>query len=105
MVFRQWTPQARLTPGIWNIPVPADGMKMVPDIMLSPVVGFDKRCFRLGYGGGYFDRTLAAMVRRPVVIGVGYSCASIPTIFPLPHDIPMDLIVTESAQNIVREIR
>ncbi|MFH3639582.1 5-formyltetrahydrofolate cyclo-ligase, partial [Acinetobacter baumannii] len=58
-------------------------------------VGFDPACYRLGYGGGFFDRTLAAMPRRPRIFGVGYAIAAISTIYPQPHDVPMDRVVTE----------
>ena len=68
----------------------------MPDIVISPVVGYDPACYRLGYGGGFFDRTLAALPARPRVIGIGYSSARLATIHPQPHDIPMDLIVTET---------
>jgi 5-formyltetrahydrofolate cyclo-ligase len=81
--------------GFWNIPVPADGAQVMPTIVIAPVVGFDPDCYRLGYGGGYFDRTLVAMPAGTRVIGVGYAQAAIPTIHPQPHDIPMNLIVTE----------
>lgn len=93
--FRAWRPGAKLERGVWNIPVPADGETVTPDIVIAPVVGYDAACYRLGYGGGYFDRTLAALARRPRVFGVGYAFQAIPTIHPQPHDIPMDLIVTE----------
>ena len=99
LVFREWTPQSRMEPGIWNIPVPVDGQPVEPTHILSPLVGFDGAGYRLGYGGGYFDRTLAqlhAKGLRPTVIGVGHSLARITTIFPQPHDIPMTIIVTES---------
>ena len=82
--------------GVWNIPVPADGIQVVPDIVIAPVVGFDPEGYRLGYGGGYYDRTLAAWSRKPRVIGVGDSGAAIATIYPLLHDIPMDAIVTDA---------
>jgi len=95
LIFRQWRPGDRLEKGVWNIPIPAEGEPVLPDIVISPVVGFDPQSYRLGYGGGFFDRTLAAMPSRPLVIGVGYSSAALATIFPLPHDIPMDFIVTE----------
>ncbi|HLS69451.1 MAG TPA: 5-formyltetrahydrofolate cyclo-ligase [Kiloniellales bacterium] len=96
LVFRSWRPKDPLERGVWNIPVPAEGAAVVtPDVVISPVIGFDTRCYRLGYGGGYYDRTLAALPQKPQVIGVGFSLASIPTIFPLPHDIPMDCIITE----------
>ena len=61
-----------------------------------PLVGFDAQGYRLGYGGGYFDRTLAALARKPLTIGVGFEFARLPTIRPQPHDIPMDFIVTEA---------
>ncbi|MGE0745990.1 MAG: 5-formyltetrahydrofolate cyclo-ligase, partial [Rhodospirillales bacterium] len=95
LVFRAWTPGDPTEPGVWDIPGPAaDAPAVTPDVVIAPVVGFDPACFRLGYGGGYFDRTLAAMAPRPRAIGVGYGCAAIPTIYPQPHDIPMDWVVT-----------
>lgn len=95
LVFRAWEPGARMCAGIWNIPVPADGVEVMPDVVVSPVVGFDPSCYRLGYGGGFYDRTLAAMAKLPRVIGVGFALAAIATIHPLPHDIAMHAIVTE----------
>ncbi len=91
--FREWHPGARLAHGLWNIPYPADGPKVIPTAILAPLVGFDQNCYRLGYGGGFFDRTLAALGGSPLVIGVGYPEASIPTIFPQPHDLPMSCIL------------
>lgn len=76
--------------------MPAERRPCIPDIVVAPVVGFDAACYRLGYGGGFFDRTLAAMPERPRGIGVGYSRAKLATIYPQLHDIPMDLIVTET---------
>lgn len=69
---------------------------VLPHIVIAPVVGFDGANYRLGYGGGFFDRTLAAMQRRPLVIGVGYAGSRLRTIHPQPHDIPMDVIVTDA---------
>ena len=94
LVFREWHPGARLQRGLWNIPWPADGAVVVPGVVIAPLVGFDRDCYRLGYGGGFFDRTLAALEPRPLAIGVGYPAAAIATIYPQPHDIPMDAIVT-----------
>lgn len=96
LAFREWTPTTKMERGFWNIPVPAEGENIIPDITLAPVVGWDAGAFRLGYGGGYFDRTLAALVPQPLAIGVGLNCARIATIFPQPHDIPMAEIVTET---------
>jgi 5-formyltetrahydrofolate cyclo-ligase len=74
--------------------VPADGEAVLPDTLLVPLVGFDKQAFQLGYDGGFYDRTLAAMPRRPTTLGVGFGLASLSTIHPQPHDIPLDIIIT-----------
>lgn len=92
--FRAWHPGARLAHGLWRIPYPADAPQLTPTVVIAPVVGFDLAGYRLGYGGGFFDRTLAALRPRPLVIGLGYGCAAIRTIYPQPHDIPMDWVVT-----------
>ncbi|WP_353641055.1 5-formyltetrahydrofolate cyclo-ligase [Mesorhizobium sp. WSM2239] len=94
LVFRAYKPGDRLEKGVWNIPIPAEGESVIPDVVISPLVGVDPANYRLGYGGGFFDRTLAALPRKPLVIGVGYDMQRIATIYPQPHDIPMDRIVT-----------
>jgi 5-formyltetrahydrofolate cyclo-ligase len=94
LIFREWVQGARLTRGVWNIPIPADGPAVVPDVLIAPFVGFDRQNYRLGYGGGFFDRTLAAMQTPRRVIGVGHPGAVLSTIHPQAHDIPMDVIVT-----------
>jgi 5-formyltetrahydrofolate cyclo-ligase len=96
MTFREWRPDSAMARGLWKIPYPAEGPEVSPTTVLAPLVGFDSACYRLGYGGGFFDRTLAVMVRKPVVIGLGYPQLRIPTIFPQHHDIPMNWIVTGS---------
>jgi len=95
--YRAWRPGEPLVDGVWNIPIPEKRDTVVPQAVLAPLVGFDRACYRLGYGGGYFDRTLAALEPRPQAIGVGFEFAQIATIHPQPHDVPMDLIVTETA--------
>jgi 5-formyltetrahydrofolate cyclo-ligase len=94
MTFREWAPDAAMARGLWKIPYPASGPEVLPTTVLAPLVGFDSSCYRLGYGGGFFDRTLAAMHRKPVVMGLGYPQLRIPTIYPQHHDIPMDWIMT-----------
>jgi 5,10-methenyltetrahydrofolate synthetase len=94
--FRAWSATTRMERGFWNIMVPAEGNWVTPDILIAPVVGHDAACFRLGYGGGYFDRTLAAIGPAACAIGVGLAASRIPTIFPQPHDIPFQAIVTEA---------
>jgi 5-formyltetrahydrofolate cyclo-ligase len=99
LVFRRWSPGCAMEKGFWNIPVPADPAEFTPRLLLAPVVGFDAKGYRLGYGGGYFDRTLALLRSLQVefhAIGIGYAEAQLPTIHPLPHDIALDTVVTES---------
>jgi 5-formyltetrahydrofolate cyclo-ligase len=93
--FWRWRPGVPMAKGIWDIPIPKERAVVTPDVVLVPLVGFDSSGFRLGYGGGYFDRTLAAARPRPYAIGLGYEDSLLPTIFPQPHDIGMDLIVTD----------
>ena len=93
--YRAWRPGEPLVDGVWNIPVPEKRDIVTPAVVLAPVVGFDKAGYRLGYGGGYFDRTLAALSPQPAALGVGFSLQAIETIYPQDFDIPMTLIVTE----------
>jgi 5-formyltetrahydrofolate cyclo-ligase len=94
--FRKWWPGAPMRPGVYDIPVP-DGTEIVaPDMAIVPMNGYDDRGYRLGYGGGFFDRTLAALGRRVVAVGVSYEALHLATIYPQPHDLPMDFVVTES---------
>jgi 5-formyltetrahydrofolate cyclo-ligase len=95
LVFRFWQPGVALARGALDIPYPADSPEVVPQAVLLPVNGWDAEGYRLGYGGGYFDRTLAALAPRPVVIGVGYESARIETIRPQSWDRPLDYLVTE----------
>lgn len=94
--YRLWRPGDPLVDGVWGIPIPERRETVVPQAVLAPLVGFDRQCYRLGYGGGYFDRTLAALQPRPWAIGVGFELSRLDTIDPQSFDIPMDLIVTEA---------
>ena len=95
--FREWWPDVPTAPGVFNLPVPQGTDLLAPDIVLVPPVGFDTRGFRLGYGGGYFDRTLAALAPRPLAIAVAREASRMDTIRPQAWDIPMDFIATEAA--------
>lgn len=106
LVFRRWHPGLRMVRGDWGIPVPPPKVEtLTPDVSLAPVVGWDSAGFRLGYGGGYFDRTLAQLAPKPFAIGIGLQAARIATIFPQPHDIPLDVILTETGVQFPREGR
>jgi 5-formyltetrahydrofolate cyclo-ligase len=100
MVFHAWSPDAAMKEGRYRIPVPRDERVMVPDLLLVPCVGFDDSRYRLGYGGGYYDRTLGAWPAgtKPVTVGVAFEAGrceagSIPH---EAHDLPLDLVVTEA---------
>jgi 5-formyltetrahydrofolate cyclo-ligase len=82
--------------GAWNIPHPAEGSAVFPSALVIPLVGFDAAGFRLGYGAGYYDATLAAFPERPLTVGVGFDFSRLPTIHPQPLDQPMDVIITEA---------
>lgn len=94
LIFREWVPGCKLERGVLKIPIPTDGAELIPNVVIAPLVGFDQQCYRLGYGGGYFDRTLAAMSPRPLIIGIGHPGLELATIYPQAHDIPMDIIIT-----------
>lgn len=94
--FRKWWPEAPMKAGAYGIPVPDNTPLVSVAAIIIPMIGFDQRGFRLGYGGGYFDRTLAAISPRPLAIGVAFEMARLPDLRPQPHDIPMDFIVTEA---------
>lgn len=97
LVFRRWTPGMRMVRGHWNIPVPPrEAEALTPDIALAPCLGWDEGGYRLGWGGGYYDRALAARSPRPVTIGVALAAARLSSIYPQPHDMPLDMIVTEA---------
>jgi 5-formyltetrahydrofolate cyclo-ligase len=94
--YRAWRPGEPLVAGVWDIPIPERRRIVLPQAVLAPLLGFDQQCYRLGNGGGYFDRTLAASEPRPLAIGVGFELLLIETIHPQPFDVAMDLVVTES---------
>jgi 5,10-methenyltetrahydrofolate synthetase len=95
LIFREWKPGVELAEGPLGIPYPVGSSEVSLDHVLLPMVGWDGDGYRLGYGGGFFDRTLAALARRPRVIGIAYEQAFIKTIRPQPYDIPVDFVVTE----------
>ena len=95
LIFREWHPGIELAVGPLDIPYPVHSAEVVPDAVLLPMNGWDSAGYRLGYGAGFFDRTLANLAKRPVVIGVTYEMAKLDTIHPQPWDIPMDFVVTE----------
>ena len=95
LIFREWHPGVALASGALDIPYPVDSPEVVPEAVLLPMNGWDESGYRLGYGAGYFDRTLASLPKKPAVIGVSYELARMETIHPQSWDIPADWLVTE----------
>jgi 5-formyltetrahydrofolate cyclo-ligase len=95
LIFREWQPGSLMRQGVWNVPVPENGEAVLPDLLVVPLVGFDAQGYRLGYGGGFYDRTIASMTTKPRTIGVGFELGRLETIYPQSHDIALDNIITE----------
>jgi 5-formyltetrahydrofolate cyclo-ligase len=94
--LRHWQPAAPLYPAGYGTLAPEDGAPVVvPDVILMPLLGFDRQGTRLGYGGGYYDRTLAALGTLPRLIGFAFASQQFDEIPREPHDVPLDMIVTE----------
>jgi len=96
LAFREWTATTPMLPDRYGIPTPTAGDWLQPDLILLPLNGFDAAGYRLGYGGGYFDRTLAALSPRPLAVGVGFEINRLASIRPESHDQQLDWIVTEN---------
>ena len=98
LVFRAWVPGEPLVPGAWDIPVPLEtAPQLLPDVLLVPMLSFDRRGFRLGYGGGFYDRTLEQLreTRKVVAIGVAYQAQMVDEVPVGLHDAPLDYVMTE----------
>ena len=95
--FHAWTVDAPMQAGDFGIPIPAQGRAVQPECLFVPCVGFDDKRFRLGYGGGYYDRTLAALVPFPLVVGIAFEATRMASIDPQPHDLKMDVVITDAA--------
>ena len=94
--FRKWWKEAPMETGAYNIPVPDNTELVVVNVIIVPMLGFDEQGYRLGYGGGYYDRTLSSINPRPLVIGAAFEILRLEDIHHRPHDIPADFIVTEA---------
>lgn len=99
--YRAFWPGVRMRNGVFGLPIPQGTPVVTPQVLLIPSVGFDAHGYRLGHGGGYFDRTLAALAPEPLKIGIAFELSRIATIRPQAHDIAMDFIVTEAGIHAV----
>ena len=96
LAFREWAPGCAMVIYRYGIPTPAAGAFLTPQALLIPVNAFDEAGYRVGYGGGFFDRTLAALSPAPLSIGIGFELARVSTIHPEAHDVRLDAMVSEA---------
>lgn len=103
--FRRWSPDTPLIPGPFGAMIPEQGDWIIPDTLIVPLVGFDAACNRLGYGGGFYDRTLARLAKAQPVVAIGFAFAvqQLPPLPTEPTDIALDAIVTEAG--VIRRAR
>jgi len=97
--FHVWFPGCPMEEDAFGIPKPKDTERFEPQLLLVPCVGFGPGGLRLGYGGGFYDRTLAALEPQPVTVGVGYAHGFVPWLEGEPHDVPLDVVLTEDGVN------
>ena len=100
--FHRWTPDCKMTDGPFGARVPAEAVPLVPEVLIVPLVAFDRDGGRLGYGGGFYDRTLARLrASRPVVaVGFAYAAQGARDLPKEATDARLDAVVTE-AETIV----
>jgi len=93
--FHVWYPGCPMEHDAYDIPKPKDTEEFAPEILVVPCLGFGPGGVRLGYGGGFFDRTLASLTPRPVTVGVSFTHGFLPLLRSSPQDLPLDAMLTE----------
>ncbi len=96
--FHAWWPGCPMEDDAYNIPKPKDTQVVVPTLLLVPCLGFGPKGYRLGYGGGFYDRTLAAIFPKPFTLGLGFANGYVNSFTPELHDVPLDAILTDHGQ-------
>lgn len=94
--FHVWFPGCPMEEDAYGIPKPKDTEVIVPTLLFVPCVGYGTGGFRLGYGGGFYDRTLAALEPRPYTVGLGFTNSFLAELEPEPHDVPLDAILNDN---------
>jgi 5-formyltetrahydrofolate cyclo-ligase len=95
LTFHAWYPGCPMEEDAYGIPKPKDTEVIVPTLLFVPCVGYGPGGYRLGYGGGFYDRTLATLLPRPATVGLGYSHGWLPDLMPEPHDVPLDALLND----------
>jgi 5,10-methenyltetrahydrofolate synthetase len=94
--FHVWYPGCPMEEDAYGIPKPKDTEVIVPTLLFVPCVGYGPGGYRLGYGGGFYDRTLATLQPHPFTVGLGFTCGFVPDFDPEPHDVPLDAILNDN---------
>ena len=94
--FHAWYPGCEMEEDAYGIPKPKNTELIVPTLLVVPCVGYGPGGYRLGYGGGFYDRTLAALQPRPFTVGLGFTNGFIDDFEPEPHDEPLDAILNDN---------
>jgi 5,10-methenyltetrahydrofolate synthetase len=95
MTFHAWYPGCPMEEDAYGIPKPKDTEIIVPTLLFAPCVGYGPGGFRLGYGGGFYDRMLASLTPKPFSVGLGFGMGFLADLEPEPHDMPLDAILNE----------
>lgn len=96
LTFHAWYPGCPMEEDAYGIPKPKGTEEIFPTLLFVPCVGYGPGGYRLGYGGGFYDRTLATLQPRPVTVGLGYSQGWLPDLEPEPHDIALDALLNDN---------
>jgi 5-formyltetrahydrofolate cyclo-ligase len=94
--FHAWFPGCPMEEDAYGIPKPKDTEVIVPTLLFVPCVGYGAGGYRLGYGGGFYDRTLAKLEPRPFTVGLGFTTGYLDDFEPEPHDVPLDAILNDN---------
>ena len=96
LTFHAWYPGCPMEEDAYGIPKPKDTEIIVPTLLFVPCVGYGAGGYRLGYGGGFYDRTLATLQPKPFTVGLGYTQGYVDDLEPEPHDEPLDAILNDN---------
>ncbi|WHZ13049.1 MAG: 5-formyltetrahydrofolate cyclo-ligase [Burkholderiaceae bacterium] len=96
LTFHAWYPGCPMENDAYDIPKPKDTEVVVPTLLFVPCLGYGPGGYRLGYGGGFYDRTLAALSPKPMTVGLGYTQGFLEDFEPEPHDLPLDAILNDN---------
>ena len=96
LTFHAWYPGCPMEEDAYGIPKPKDTEVILPTLLFVPCVGYAPGGYRLGYGGGFYDRTLAELRPQPFTVGLGFTHGFLPDLVPEPHDVPLDAMLNDN---------